>query len=416
MPRPVTALLAAAALICAGLSPAPAAAAPARQADSFVDSIGVNVRLGHTDTSYRRYGLVQQKLERLGVRHIRDGLNPGQPQVYEAWRSLARRGITLNLIVGDPLQRWGVGPLSTQLSLIKSAGITDALASLEGPNEYDNQGDRTWVPTLRGYQERLYRSVKGDPELRRFPVLGPSLVHRDSRAQLGDVSRSLDFGNIHPYPGGRQPDRSAHMSDELALAAGNSRSKPMQATETGYHNAVNSSDSHRPATERATGVYMPRLFLDYFRRGIARTYSYELLDHRSDGKRRDLEANFGLLRSDFSEKPAYTAIRRLTALLSDPGPAFRPSRLGYSVKSGARGLRQVLLQKRDGTFYLALWGRRTGRVRVSFDRRIRNVAIHRPSESARAAPGAVSARSLALTVSRGVSIVEIGPSAAKSAR
>ena len=396
MYRPDTRSLAATALAVVATAGATAPAADAgtraRPADSFVESVGVNVHLGYTQSPYKRYDVVQEKLQKLGVRYVRDGLNPGQTQVYRAWRGLAKCGIKVNLIVGDPLQRWGIGPLASQLALIKKAEITDAIASLEGPNEYDNQGDRRWQSTLRRYQQRLYEGVKSDPELKRFPVLGPSFVKRESRAQLGDISGSLDYGNMHPYPGGEAPDREEHMRSELALAANNSRSKPVQATETGYHNGLGSPSSHKPTSERAAGVYMPRLFLDYFRRGITRTYSYELIDQRPAGDKGDLEANFGLLRYDYSEKPAFKAISRMNKLLADPGPSFRTSSLDYSIKNAPAGLRQVLLQKRDGSFYLALWrdesvwntaANKTARaaaspVRVVLPGRARQVQVFRP--------------------------------------
>jgi hypothetical protein len=99
---------------------------------------------------------------------------------------------------------------------------------------------------------------------------------------------------------------------------------------------------------------MPRLYLDYFRRGVARTFSYELIDEWPDPGRTDIESALGLLRNDFSEKPAYVVLKRLLALLSDPGARFDPGSLDYQLE-GSGALRQLLLQKRDGRYYLVLW-------------------------------------------------------------
>ncbi len=396
----------------------------ARPADSFSESLGVNVHLGYTDTPYRRQDLIQEKLRKLGLRYVRDGLNPGQPSSYEGWRTLASCGIKLDLIVGDPLRRWGIGPLASQLALIERERITEAVATLEGPNEYDNQGDENWPSVLRGYQRRLYDQVQSDPELSRFPVLGPTVVQHESRAILGDLSDSLDFGNMHPYPGGAEPDRDSHLKDELALAAENSGTEPVHATETGYHNAVDTAGGQRPASERASGIYVPRLYLDYFRRGIARTYAYELIDQRPDPETVDPEASFGLLREDFSEKPAFRAMSRLAGLLEDRGPRFEPDRLDYTIEGAPSELRRVLLQKRDGTFYLALWKAdsvwdpdaredlplSTDPVRLSFAEEVEEVKVHRPSESGRALSSRSNLRSLALEASPSVTVVEIHPS------
>jgi hypothetical protein len=81
------------------------------------------------------------------------------------------------------------------------------------------------------------------------------------------------------------------------------------ASETGYHDAVASHDGHPPVSEQAGAVYLPRLFLSYFGAGVRRTFAYELLDERVDPARSDLQANFGLLRDDFSRKPSFMALR-----------------------------------------------------------------------------------------------------------
>ena len=100
-------------------------------------------------------------------------------------------------------------------------------------------------------------------------------------------------------------------------------------------------------------TYIPRMYLEYFRRGVVKTFSYELLDEAPGAA--DRENTFGLLRNDLSPKPAFTALRNTIEILNDPGPAFTPETLDYSVEGKQDDLRQVLLQKRDGSFYLALW-------------------------------------------------------------
>src|SRR2546423_1902442 len=123
-------------------SPSPSVSVPkpaTMRADDFVESVGVNVHLGYADTPYGRQDIVKAKLLELGVRYIRDGLTPRKPAVYRAWRELASRGIRLDLIAGDPLRRGGIGPIQDQLAIVKGE-LSHAVASLEGPNEYDIQG------------------------------------------------------------------------------------------------------------------------------------------------------------------------------------------------------------------------------------------------------------------------------------
>ena len=101
------------------------------------------------------------------------------------------------------------------------------------------------------------------------------------------------------------------------------------------------------------GRYMSRLFLEYFDAGVERTFAYELIDQGSNA--REINQNFGLLRRDGSEKPAFRALRNLIRLLADAGPDFEPGRLAYTLEGETEKVRHVLLQKRDGRFYLALW-------------------------------------------------------------
>jgi hypothetical protein len=155
----------------------------------------------------------------------------------------------------------------------------------------------------------------------------------------------------HPYPGGREPLASlASTASALRVTNG---PLPAVATETGYHNGLLYDGGHPAVSERAMGHYIPRLFLEYFGAGVPRTFAYELIDQGASPS--DIEHNYGLLRNDGSEKPAFTALRNLIALLADPGPAFTPERLTYTIEGDTTGVRRALLQKRDGRFYLALW-------------------------------------------------------------
>jgi hypothetical protein len=162
----------------------------------------------------------------------------------------------------------------------------------------------------------------------------------------------MTHGNLHSYSGGEPPARN--LDDERALAANVSGGKPVMATETGYHNALATSSGHRPVDEATAGSYIPNLYLEYFRRGIARTFAYELVDERPETALSNIEQHFGLLRDDFSRKPAYTALKRLIAAVGDGAPAGNPA-LRYEVAGADPSLRQLLLARRGGGFSLVLW-------------------------------------------------------------
>lgn len=326
----------------------------ATQTHEFVDSIGVNVHMSYNDTAYGDHAAVRTALRDLGVRHVRDGVVIGREDQYEALSKLAADGIKANLILGDPRGRFGTGTLEEQISTLKF-DLPDVAASVEGPNEYDSSGDPDWPATLRGYQIRLHAELEADPDLARLPVVGPSLIDMPAWNRVRDLSFAMDFGNIHPYPGG-EPPAAGPLRHQLNLARAGSGGRPVMATETGYHNATRAEGGRQQpgVSESAAAVYLPALLLEHFRVGIARTFLYELVDEQPEPRLADSEQHFGLVRNDFTRKPAFGALQNMIRLLDDPGPAFEPGSLEVKIDAGAP-VGDLLLQKRDGRFYLALW-------------------------------------------------------------
>jgi hypothetical protein len=167
----------------------------------------------------------------------------------------------------------------------------------------------------------------------------------------------FDVASLHSYPSGREPVFNLDTQIANMSTLRGSPAKPLMSTETGYYNEPAPDTGSIP--EHISGKYMPRLFAEYFNRGVQRTYSYELADQGPDLT--EGEQNFGLLRYDMTEKPAYVAIENLIDLLEEPGaPAFTPASLDYTISSTDAALHHTLLQKSDGTFYLMLWQERAG--------------------------------------------------------
>ena len=352
-----------------------ASAAPPRRvggtlpmdARAFVDTIGVNTHLFYVDTSYGDYALVRRRLRELGIRHIRDGLDPGRtPAFFERVNDLAAAGIKSTLIACR-VEPPGV-PWTTYVKDAKTR-VRSSLDALEGVNEPDLvAAGRDWISSARGCQRKLYRQATGSafgPPLR-VPVLGPSIQAANIQ-RFGDISDRADGAAVHPYPGGMRPSRpgpyasAAHLVGVREHQFGGAHA-PVYATETGYHDALNTTSTHPPASQRAISIYLPRLLLEHARAGFKRTFVYELVDERPDPARADVELNYGLFESDWSYKPSATALRNMIALLDSPRRSPR-GRLRYSVSKtvdpdgpGSRGVvNDMLLQKADGSYWLALW-------------------------------------------------------------
>jgi hypothetical protein len=269
---------------------------------------------------------------------------------------LASDGIRANLGVGN-LDSTPTD-IATRLRALRDR-VRPAVVSIAGVNEPDISGDPHWVEKTRAFQAELYRQVKAEPALAHLPVIGPSLVYRDSRAALGDLTASLDRGNIHPYPGGTPPLRN--LADEQWMMSKVSGSKPLVATEIGYHTDLSFTGPHRPASEKAVATYTPRIPLEAFRFGIERTYIYTLADLWSPAQASAhgysaSENSFGLLRWDLSPKPSFLSLRNLLrAVDGDSAPVAAPGGLRVALDRAGSDVRTLLLRSAEGWYALVLW-------------------------------------------------------------
>jgi hypothetical protein len=202
------------------------------------------------------------------------------------------------------------------------------------------------------YQQDLWARVKGDPRIAGRPVFGPSMGRSPNAQYVDNLAAFLNYGNLHAYPGGNPPSRFLQYNSEWMQLI--SPGKRFVVTETGYHNALQWPLDHPAVSEYAAGRYISRLFLEYFAAGYPRTYLHELIDIGTDNVT-NREASFGLLRYNGTPKPAYVAVKNLIALLQDRGPGFPLGSLSYTLSGDQTNLRTLLLQKRNGVFYLAMW-------------------------------------------------------------
>lgn len=407
----------------AGFVAAPLFAAPvsATSADAFVDSVGVCTHWQYADTVYSsRFPELKARLLEAGLRHVRDG---GANDTFIAnTRMLAASGVrtTLMLDPGSGIvpdeKYWTPSSAPRHLlgHFVKNVLGTNAVAGVEVLNEIDlfyardnfvhdyTQAGLFWAagntsPTNKLNDDRLsplwwgrysqaiahdtYAAMKADPATRNIPVIGPSLGKTygyDSKSPFGNdtLADCVDWGCFHPYPGGNPfSERDGYAGVDWYIGHGGQPSanldeakfafdiyappfgkKPMCATETGYYTGT----AKGAVSEAVQAKYVPRLFLEYFRLGISRTFNYELVDLRPDP--RDDQACRGLLHNDLTPKPAFTALKNLIALLSDRGAQFKPGAMDYALTvhppSGynrTQYVRHQLFQKSDGSFWLALY-------------------------------------------------------------
>ncbi len=302
------------------------------------------------------YTELKAKLGESGIRYIRDEtFQEVYAPVMDLYHSF---GIKINMIFGrGPTGPYGTLNLSNipaEVDQMKAQALP-AVASLEAPNEYDGTADADWAPRIRNYTQILYTLAKADESLKNLPVIGPSLIRTTSYQIVGDLDQYIDHPNMHIYPpywpGYSDTNETSRASLTFYFNYNRRYQSPslktIHATEGGYTNIL----AGYGVSEEAGGKYIPRIYAEYFRRGIVRTCQYEFADERPEGG----EGHFGLIRLNITEKPAFRGVKMLIAVLNDKGPDFKPDSLNYVFDGNINNIRHMLFQKRNGVFYIVVW-------------------------------------------------------------
>ncbi len=343
---------------------------------TFLGSLGVVTKV---DQGYAYQNYIPA-LKYTGIQNIRDGVS----NITDLITLHRRTGVLADILNSSDLQ----GLLSAGRSLA-AAG---ALLSFEGPNEpnnfpitYNGQvggGSGTWVP-VAAFQRDLYAGVQGDRVLKNYPVFHVS----EGGAEVDNVgmqwltiptgagtvmpvgTQYADYANPHNYASGNCHD----YIDNVAWQAASPRlngcwdgmygeyhrtwlngfpgysvaqlaSVPRVTTETGWDSV---SD---PGGEDVQGKVLSNLYLDQFAEGWSYTFIYELGDGEGGG------GHQGLFHTDWTPKLSATYIHNLTTILADPGPPITPGALTYSIPNEPDTVHDMLMQKSNGVFELAVWG------------------------------------------------------------
>jgi hypothetical protein len=349
-------------------------------ADAFADSFGVNTRFNQGIYATQR-AVVERLLVELGVRHIRDGGIWFKPEQRAFLKSLCTRyGVHSSFLVGD------TDADATILQYIRDVPCLDMV---EGPNELN--GKPNWTQRLAAFVPHLYGLIRSSPAFAGVPVVAPSLTRLedgDVLAHVIDISKYVDYGNKHSYPGERNIGGvdgtgaigwgSAHefcpqytfgsFFFNLCGAELFSKDRPVWTTETGYGSTPNglaapmTSPPYAAIPYDVAAKYFPRLLAYEFGNGIPRTYIFALLDG-SSGCSGPFNT-FGLVEQDcpntgtassLHKKPQFDAVKNLMAEVSDPGPSFTPTPLRMKITGADAKVQTLLLQKRSGQYILLYW-------------------------------------------------------------
>ena len=361
----------------AGVRTAPAASVTALQADQFVGTTGVATHWRLTASNYGQFAQMSDKLADLGLRFTRD--TGSDPAFTAKLQKLGSAGVKTILIVNPPsgtkpnATYWGNPPNYAINDYVRLVG-PNVIKFVEMNNELDSTGQQAlnyWhslsepisnVPTSPYYFPLYLQaatadawtqlSFDSDPAIAVMPLIGPSLIYDDSYDAVGNLGANIEFSNVHHYYVGWHPEVTNDKGIDDVIATQSHVQSPVDgyiATEGGDSTA--SIQYAWPLT--AHGRYIPRYYLSHFIKGFAVTCAYELADAGLDPLNK--EQNFGLLKNDLSEKPGYAALKNVLSVLKDPGVAFTPGSLNYTLSGSTTNVWSVLFQKRNGDFYFCFW-------------------------------------------------------------
>ena len=355
-----------------------------------------------------------------GFRWVRggiEGLSSHGPTTLQTYLDLHRQtGVRFS---------WGLVSGGTDLEKLlttaRQLARANALLAFEGNNEPNNwgvtyQGEKgggrapSWLAVAK-LQRDLYRAVKSDPLLKKYPVWSIS----EAGAEIDNVglqfltipegagtllpagTRYADFANVHNYiyhpnSAGLADNKTWNAADPTSACKvdglygnhgvtwakhfqGYSEKQlltlPRVTTETGC-------TIGGPITEEIHALNLLSMYLDQFTRGWSQTAVYLLRDRTDEGGNQQ----FGFFKADYTPRQAAVYLHNLTTILADRGMTREPGKLGYSIPAQPATVHDLLLQKSGGRFELVVWGERvkgSDHVTVKLGSTHRSVKVYDPT-------------------------------------
>ncbi len=355
-----------------------AGAETAKPADDFVAAIGTNVHFLYSNYIDNFDTVVVPRLKEIGIRNIRDGILLDDEPFNQRIRAVGAVGVKGTFITR---------PKQFPALVDWAKGMAPYIDTLEGPNEPHNEPEsyKGFAPmaSLKPYQQDLYAAVRAEPLLADVKVATPGIDWFPAYSSVGDLDQWADYGNFHHWPPstGEVPYKGTAPTDGLykgrdgkeasgllMMARTIASTKPLITTETGWSTTQvtpTAGGGWDPGvSEAAAARYATRVMLELFNNGVRKAFIYELLDEPTTQD--PVKQHQGMLTIDGALKPHAVALKNLIGLLSDQGAAFSAGSLDFTLTSQGASLvddhdyktadiHHLLLQKRNGGFYLVIW-------------------------------------------------------------
>ena len=366
-------------------------------AASFINSLGVNTHIDFDNYGYQNLSTVESSLEYLGVKNVRDS-GPNNSDLTTWLQVSQATGVKFD----DYMPEGSPASMQSTLNLASQLAKEGVLNMIEGGNEEDDsyaasQGNT--LATTAAFQQQVWALGQSLG----LPVINMSFGAGWTAAndwhgdydKVGNLSAYTNYANAHTYPNpGQSPDSAIQqLNSDAELAAASS---PVITTEIGWDNATFSQAS--------VAQYVVQAALDGIKDGDAKMYYYALFD--------DSSGQFGLMNQDGTPKPAGVALHDLTTLLADTGAnagTFTPGSLSFTLSGNLSTDNTLLLQKSDGSDWLALWDETAGThsVTLTLPSAASQIVVFDPVTSTSSIASASNANTITISLGNDPLLVEI---------
>ena len=421
-------------------------------ANDFLNSIGANSAV------YRRGENMLKTIEcckYTGIRWIRMD-NASMPDSIKKLHDLSGIKVSCGLGSAGSTINYNLSRFIERLKIVAQSGALIAVEGLNEPNNwpvrYENEvggGKDSWIPVAK-LQRDLYKAVKEDPELAKYPVWGISATGAtfdDCGLQFLTIpddadtllmppgTQYADYANCHNYfihgnPRvnnqtwkAADPLKTASPVDGLYVNHGLTWNKkflgytdeelinlPRVTTETG-------TTIQNFISEKFQALMYTSTYLAQFKRGWSYTAMYILRD-RSDESGNQ---SFGFYDKTYQPRLAATYLHNLTTILSDNESIENPSELEYSVlPARPETVHELLLQKKDGTLLLVVWGEKYAvnsvaeNIEIKFEEVFDKVNVYNVIEGTEPIQTYTQVNSIPLSMLNYPYILEINPKTSSS--
>jgi hypothetical protein len=382
---------------------------PATAADAFVEMLSVGTHLATTTPANDNYAVVKRLLGDLGVRHAMDlSAEPDLGRIGE----LGATGVGFQVWI-DALGTYFQSALAAGRAV--EAFQVDPLAGGMVPDEAAQRARLAFCADL-------YAAVKGSAHA--AAVVGPDVALPVS-SPIVDFGPCVDYGTVHrertARPATFKDLMGESLDDQWAAERPRAAGRPLMLGLEGY--GTNPADPAGAVSETVQAKYLARLAFEAFNRGFVRAYLGGVTDRpdeqnpasgaRAGAVAQGFGPNEGLAQLDGTPKASFTAFRNLVTLLGDRGQPAAAGYLRYRLDAPAT-VHHTLLEKRDGTYVLALWlevastdAPTTVPVTLHFPGATAQVTTFTPRAGATATEQRAGVRDLDLDVADDVTLVQI---------